>query len=76
MPYLRKDWDKKKMRDKYELLRTNRGFLIASINYNTMRFTTKVLSCKLLRKMRPTECTAETVELAEQCMVRLLFNWS
>ena len=41
-----------------------------------MRFAVKILSCKLLRKMRPTECIARTVELAEQCMEGVIFNWS
>ena len=74
-PYLHPNKDTTKMKKKYELQRAGRGFLIAPIEDNTVRFTAKILSCKLLRKMYPTECTADIVELEEQCTERVVFNW-
>ena len=53
------------MKDKYDLVRYNRVFIITSINDHTIRFVVKVLSKKLLRKMRPNQCTAGAVALAE-----------
>ena len=40
-----------KMKDKYDLCRYTRGFLIKSINVHTVRFIAKVLDTKLLKKM-------------------------
>ena len=42
-----------KVKDKYDLVRANKGFLISSINDYTVCFDTKVLFCKMLCKMRP-----------------------
>ena len=64
------------MKQKYELRRAGRGFLIGPIEDNIVWFAARILSCKLLRKMRPTKCTAEAVELAEQCAAGVTFNWS
>ena len=50
-PYLRVNRDVMKMNEKYDLQHANRGFLISSITDNTVRFTAKILSCKLLCKM-------------------------
>ena len=65
-----------KMKEKYDLTHMNRGFLIFSITENTVRFTTKILYYKLLRKMRPTECNAGAVELVELCAEGVAINWS
>ena len=59
------------MKKKYDLQRVGRGFLISPIADNTVRFTEKILSCKLLRKS-----TVGTIELAEQCAAGVIFNWS
>ena len=74
--YLRVKIDMTKKNKKYDLQHPGRGFLIAPITDNTMRFSTKTLSCKLLCKMRPTECTVGTVELAELYAEGVLINWS
>ena len=50
-PYLRKEKDIvmiTRVKDKYELVRANKGFLISSINNTIVRFTAKILSCKML----------------------------
>ena len=64
-PYLHPNIDTSKMKQKYNLQHTVQGFLIAPIEEKTVRFATKILSCKLLRKMRSSECTAIGIELAE-----------
>ena len=64
-----------KVKYKYDLVRANRGLLISSINDYTIRFVAKVLSCKMLHKMRPTQCTAGTVALAELCAKGVQINW-
>ena len=65
-----------RVKDKYELTRDNRGFLISSINEFTIRFAVKVLYCKMLHKMRLTQCTVGTVALAEICVKGVQINWS
>ena len=75
-PYLFPNRDTMNMKQKYDLQHANRGFLISSITNNTVRFTAKILYCKLLCNMQPTECTVGAMELAEQCAVGVVFNWS
>ena len=58
-PYLCKDQDPmmvSKVKDKYDLVRANIGFLISSIDDNSVKFVAKVLSYKMLCKMRSTKC--------------------
>ena len=64
-----------KIKEKYDLQRTNRGFLISSITKNTVEFTPNILSYKLMRKMQPTKCTTGMVELAKQCAKGVILNW-
>ena len=54
-----------RIKEKYELTRYNKGFLISSINDYIIHFVAKVLAYKILRKMRPTQCTMGTVVLDE-----------
>ena len=52
--YLRKDQDTVmtvRVKDMYDLTRSNKGFLISSINHYIVRFVMKVLAYKMLRKM-------------------------
>ena len=76
VPYLCTKRDVTKMKEKYDLQHKNRGFPISSIIDNKVRFTMKILSCKLLCKMRCIECTIGIVELAEQCVEGVTINWS
>ena len=64
------------MKMKYKLQGVARGFLIPLIEDASVRFTPRILSCKLLHKMRPTECTTGPVEITRQCAQGLNFNWS
>ena len=69
-PYLHKDGeklDKKDMNTKYHLVRGGKGFLLSSIDDSAIRVAAKILCSKVLHKMRPTQCTAAIVELAEKC---------
>ena len=77
--YLPKDQDTVVMtmvKDTYDLTKANRGFLISSINDYIVLFDVKVLSCKMLCKIRPTQCTAGGVVLAELCVEGVHINWS
>ena len=53
-----------------------RGFVTGPIEYSKVIFAARILYCKLLHKMITTECTTDAVELAEECMIRVTFNWS
>ena len=64
------------MREKYDLVHDNIGFLISLITDNIVRFAAKVLSCKLLRNMQPTKYTTETVEVVELYAKGVQINWS
>ena len=64
------------VKDKYDLAMAKRGFLISSINDYTIRFVTKVLSCKIFCKLWPNECTMGAVVLAELCTEGVQINWS
>ena len=67
-PYLHKQGeklDKNDMKNKYQLVRSRKGFLISSIDDNVVRAAAKILYSKVLCKMRPTECTSATVELTK-----------
>ena len=69
-PYLQKDTkklDKNNMKGKYQLVYDRKGYLISSIDDIAITAAAKILCSKVLRKMRPTECTAATIELEEQC---------
>ena len=55
--FLRKDQEnviETRMKEKYDVTRDNKGFLISSISDHTVRFVAKVLDSKLLHKIRPT----------------------
>ena len=55
MPLLRKDQEtaiSARMKEKYDVIRDNKGFLISSINDHTILFVVNVLASKLLCKMR------------------------
>jgi len=68
VPYLRKYSDiviSARMKDKYDLIRDNIGFLIASINDHTVWFATNALASKLLCKMWPNQFTMGAVALEE-----------
>ena len=54
-----------RIKDKYELTKDKRGFFVASINDMVVRFANKVLFSKLLKKMRPNQCTTRTIVAAE-----------
>ena len=54
--------------EKYDLTRDKRGFLISSINDTVVRFAAKVLSNKLLQKMRLNQCTIGTIATTKQCV--------
>ena len=57
------------MKEKYDLNRYKRGLFIASINDTAIWLAKKLLSSKLLKKMRLNQCTARTITAAEQCVV-------
>ena len=52
-----------KMKTKYKLQRKGRGSSIPLIEDPSMQFTARILSCKLLHKMSPNECTIGAVEI-------------
>ena len=64
-----------RVKDKYDLIRDNKGFLISSINDFTIGFVAKVLACKMLCKMWPNLCIAGTVALAQLCEEGVSINW-
>ena len=64
-----------KMKQKYNLQCVDRGFLIGPIEDANVRFFMRFLSCKLLNKMRPNQCTGGTIELTELCALGRIFNW-
>ena len=57
--------DNTKMKQKYNLQRTCRGFLIGPIESNMVRFAARILSCKLLHKMRSVECIVGAIEITK-----------
>ena len=63
------------MNKKYNLQHIGRVFVIGPIEENIVRFVARILSYKLLRKMRPTKCTTGAIEIAEQCATGVTFNW-
>ena len=65
-----------KVKEKYDLVRANRGFLISSVNDYIVRFDVKVLSCKMLCKIRPTQLPAGGVVVAKLCVEGVHINWS
>ena len=64
------------MKQNYEFQHAIRGFLITPIEETMVRLAARILYCKILHKMRPTECTVGVIELAEQCAAGVTFNWS
>ena len=64
-----------KMKGKYDLVRDNKGFLIASINDHTTQFTAKVLDTKLLRKMQLVQCNAGVVALVKLFVEGVQISW-
>ena len=49
---------------------------MTSINDYTVWFTVKVLSSKLLQKMKSNQCTAGMIAAEELCAVGVQLNWS
>ena len=56
---------KNKMKDKYDLSRDTRCFLINSIKDHIVQLTAKLLATKFLRKMQPNQCIAGTIAVDE-----------
>ena len=65
-----------KLKDKHDLTRDTRGYLITSINDHIIWFTAKVLATKLVRKMRLNQCTVGTITTFELCVAGVQMNWS
>ena len=68
--------DKNNMKTKYQLIHGENGFLVISIEDSAVQAIAKILCSKVLRKMRPAECTAATVELTKKCAQGVHINWS
>ena len=49
------------MKEKYDVVRNKRGFLIESINDYTIQFGAKVLESMLLHKMHQDQCTVGAI---------------
>ena len=78
MPFFKKYQDTlmtNKLKDKYDLTRDTRGFLIAFFNDYTIQFATKFLATKLVWKMWLNQCTTGTIAMVELC-VGVQMNWS
>ena len=78
-PYLHKDrekLDKNNMMTKYQLVCDEKRFLLSSIDDSVVRVAEKILLSKVLRNMRPTECTTTIVELEKKCVQGVNINWS
>ena len=65
-----------RIKNKYDMVRANKGFLISSIGYSAIRFVAKMLYCKMLRTLRPTQCTIGAVALAKLYAKGVQINWS
>ena len=65
-----------KLKDKYDLTRDTRGFLIAFFNDYTIQFATKFLATKLVRKMWLNQCTTGDIIVSEICAKGVQINWS
>ena len=64
-----------KMKDKYDLSRDTRGFLINFITNHIVWFTAKVLDTKLLKKMRSNQCTVGAIAVLELYVEGVQINW-
>ena len=67
---------KNKLKDKYDLNKYTRGFLISSINDHTVGFVAKVLATKLVHMIRSNQCTAWMIVVVELCEVGVQMNCS
>ena len=63
------------MKKNFGIQRSKRGFLIRTINNPIVTFAVKVLASKLLCKMRPDQCTAGAIALADLCAEGTQINW-
>ena len=64
-----------RMKEKYDLTRDKRVFPISSINDTTILFAAKVLSRKMLQKMRQNQCTSGRIAATKECVVGVQMNW-
>ena len=55
----------RRMKEKYNLTRDKRGFYTNSINDQVVRFASKSLSIKVLRKMRLNQAIARVIDAAD-----------
>jgi hypothetical protein len=60
----------------FDTSRGSRGLIIKEINDDVMRFTNKLIVCKLLRKCRREESPAGVIAVATQCAKGMMFNWA
>ena len=77
-PLLKKDQEvsiAKRMKEMFSVKISKRGFFIHTINNPTAIFEVKVLTSKLLRKMRPSQCTVGEIALVELCVEGTQINW-
>ena len=65
-----------RMKEKYDVVRENRRYMISSINDYIICFAMKVLASKLIRKMHPTQCTADEITLVQLYAEGIQINWS
>ena len=63
------------MKKEYDLIRKPRGFLISSINDQSMHFSTDILAGKIIRSCWVDEVPMVVVSLAAQCNKGVQFNW-
>ena len=74
-PLLKKDQEAaiaRRMKEKFGVQRSKRGFCICTINNPTIIFAVKLLASRLLRKMRPEQCTMEAIVLVYLCTEGLI----
>jgi hypothetical protein len=56
--------------------RGNRGIVIKDINDPAMRFSMKLMACKLLRKCRKEEAPTGVIAAVVQCTKGIVFSWA
>ena len=63
-----------KLKEKYDLNRDTRGFLISSMNDHIVRFTTKVLDIEFVPNIRPNQCTVGMIVDEKLCASDVQLN--
>ena len=66
LPYLAKH-NTKPIKQKHNLQRAGRGYLLGPIQDQSVHVAAKILSCKIFHKVVPTQCFAEVIEIADLC---------